>query len=101
MSLDDFVIAIERQDPVSEMNPHWRPQHINVMTSLIRYDHIGRIETFAADLEIIRKAADLPAVPVEARNVAEVRRVDILADRPDLEERVRAIYAGDFEIFGY
>ena len=101
VSLDDFVTAIERQDPVREMNPHWRPQHINVMTSLIRYDHIGRVETFATDLEIIRKAADLPAVPVEARNVAGARRVDILADRPDLEERVRAIYAGDFEIFGY
>ncbi|MDZ5623106.1 sulfotransferase family protein [Nocardioides sp. HM23] len=101
VSLDDFVTALERQDPVREMNPHWRPQHINVMASLIRYDHIGRIETFAADLETIREAAGLPAVPVAARNVTGTRRVDLLADRPDLEERVRAIYADDFEIFGY
>jgi len=101
VSLDDFVTAIEQQDPVSEMNPHWRPQHINVMTSLIQYDHIGRIETFATDIEIISKAADLPPVPIEARNVAETRRIDIFADRPDLEERIRAIYAEDFETFGY
>lgn len=101
VSLDDFVSAVERQDPVREMNPHWRPQHINVMASLIRYDHVGRIETFATDLETIRKAAGLPEVPVEARNVRETQRVDVLADRPDLEERVRAIYADDFEIFGY
>jgi hypothetical protein len=101
VSLDDFVTGIERQDPVSEMNPHWRPQHINVMTSLIRYDHIGRIENFATDLEIIRRGADLPPVPVEVRNVTKTPSDSIFADRPDLEERVRAIYADDFEIFGY
>jgi len=101
VSLDDFVTGIERQDPISEMNPHWRPQHVNVMTSLIQYDHIGRIETFDADLEIIRKAAGLPLVPVEVRNVAKAPIDSIFADRPDLEERVRAIYADDFEIFGY
>lgn len=100
VSLDDFVTGIERQDPIGEMDPHWRPQHINVMTSLITYDHIGRIETFDADLEIIRRAAGLPLVPVEVRNVAK-KPGGILDDRPDLEERVRAIYAKDFEIFGY
>ena len=101
LPFEGFLEAVEQQDPVAEMNPHWRPQHINVMTSLIQYDHIGRIETFATDLETIREAAGLPAVPVEARNVTETRRVDLLADRPDLEERVRAIYSDDFEIFGY
>ncbi|KAA1418525.1 sulfotransferase family protein [Nocardioides humilatus] len=100
VSIDDFVTALERQDPLV-MNPHWRPQHINVMASLIRYDHIGRIETFADDLEVIRAAADLPAVPATARNVRSTKRVDLLADRPDLAERVRAIYAKDLEIFGY
>ena len=102
VSLDDFVTAVERQDPVSEMDPHWRPQHINVMTALIDYDHIGRIETFADDLEAIRRGAGLPDVPVKARNVAKSGgRVDLFADRPDLEERVRAIYAEDYETFGY
>lgn len=101
VSLDDFVAGIEAQDPVGEMDPHWRPQHINVMTSLITYDHIGRVETFDTDLETIRRAAGLPHVPIEVRNVAKQRSDSILADRPDLEERVRAIYAKDFEIFGY
>lgn len=101
VSLDDFVAGIERQDPVGEMDPHWRPQHVNLMMPLVSYDHIGRIETFDTDLEIIRKAADLPHVPVEVRNVAKRPSGSILADRPDLEERVRAIYAEDFEIFGY
>lgn len=101
VSLDDFVTGLERQDPVSEMDPHWRPQHINVMTSLISYDHIGRIETFDTDLEIIRKGAGLPMVPVEVRNVAKRSTDTILTERPDLEERVRAIYAKDFETFGY
>jgi len=101
VSLDEFVAGIEAQDPVGEMDPHWRPQHINVMASLITYDHIGRIETFDADLAVIREGAGLPPVPVEARNVAKRPSAGILADRPDLEERVRAIYAADFETFGY
>ncbi|KAA1426298.1 sulfotransferase family protein [Nocardioides antri] len=101
VSLDEFVTGIERQDPIGEMDPHWRPQHVNLMMPLVSYDHIGRIETFDADLEIIRKAADLPPVPIEVRNVAKKSTDSILADRPDLEERVRAIYAQDFEIFGY
>jgi hypothetical protein len=84
------------------MDPHWRPQHINVMTALIDYDHIGRIETFAGDLEVVRRGAGLPEVPVKARNVARTGgRVDLFADRPDLAERVRAIYAKDYETFGY
>jgi hypothetical protein len=101
VSLDDFVAGIEAQDAKSEMDPHWRPQHVNVMSDLIDYDHVGRIETFDADLAIIQKAADLPPVPVEVRNVAKRPSAGILDDRPDLEERVRAIYARDFEIFGY
>lgn len=102
VTLDDFVAGVERQDPIGEMDPHWRPQHINVMTDLISYDHIGRIETFYDDLETIRKATGLPEVPVEVRNRAKGDAVaDTFTDRPDLEERVRAIYARDFEIFGY
>lgn len=101
VSLDDFVAAMEVQDPMREMNPHWRPQHLNVMTDLIDYDHIGRIETFDTDLEVIRRAAGLPHVPVEVRNVRARPGTGILDDRPDLEERVRAIYARDFELFGY
>ncbi|MEZ0578832.1 sulfotransferase family protein [Nocardioides sp. MH1] len=101
VSLDDFVLALERQDPVTEMNPHWRPQHVNVMADLIHYDQVGRIESFAQDLEVIREAAGLPDVPVQARNVKATPREDVLAGRPDLEERVRAIYAGDYERFGY
>lgn len=101
VSIEDFISAIERQDPLTAMDPHWRPQHINVMTDLVDYDHIGRIETFADDLEHIRVAAGLPLVPVEARNVARRAPDDLLASRPDLEERVRALYARDYELFGY
>lgn len=101
ISLDDFVAAVEAQDPVAEMDPHWRPQHVNVMASLITYDHVGRIETFDEDLDTIRKAAGLPSVPVEVRNVAKRSNAGALAERPDLEERVRAVYARDFELYGY
>lgn len=101
VSVAEFVTAIERQDPVAEMDQHWRPQYVNLMMPLVSYDHIGRVETLGADLEIIRTAAGLPHVPVESRNVARRQFDSVLADRPDLVERVRAVYAKDYEAFGY
>lgn len=52
ISFEEFVSAIERQDPVGEMDPHWRPQHVNLMHPVISYDLVGRVETFDADLEL-------------------------------------------------
>ena len=34
----------------AEMNPHWRPQHVNLMHPVVTYDRVGRLENFDADL---------------------------------------------------
>jgi hypothetical protein len=84
------------------MDPHWRPQHVNLMHPLVSYDHVGRLETFAADLEHIRAAAGLPHVPLEVRNTSRQASSDSVFDgRPDLVRRVERIYATDFELYGY
>jgi hypothetical protein len=103
VSFEEFLGAVERQDPVSEMDPHWRPQHVNLLHPVITYDHVGRLESFDVDLERIREEAGLPHVPVEAKNVSRnSKRSDSAYDgRPDLVRRVAQLYAKDFELYGY
>lgn len=98
VSFEDFLSVLERQDPAA-MDPHWRPQCINVALDKIDYDYIGRVENFDADWARVRREAGLPHVPVAHRN-RQPSFVDV-SDRPDIRRRVEAIYACDFEAFGY
>lgn len=101
-SFEEFLGAVEQQDPIIEMDPHWRPQSVNLLHPLVTYDHVGHLETFAADLEHIREEAGLPVVPVESRNVSRRQRTEsAYDDRPDLVRRVEELYAKDFELYGY
>jgi hypothetical protein len=102
LSFEQFLNIVEQQDPVSEMDPHWRPQHVNLLHPLVTYDYVGRLENFAAELEHIREAAGLPHVPLEVRNTSRRTVTDSVYDgRPDLVRRVERLYATDFELYGY
>jgi Sulfotransferase family len=102
LSFEQFLAALEQQDPATEMDPHWRPQHVNLMHPLIEYDRIGKVETFDADLAKIREEAGVREVPMEKRNVRRTADDDSMYDgRPDLERRVREIFATDFDLYGY
>ena len=102
VSFEQFLTAVEHQDPLSEMDPHWRPQHINLMHPLVTYDRVGRLEDFDAELEIIREEAGLPQVPHQVRNPSKKKASDsVFANRPDLLRRVEQIYAEDMELYGY
>jgi hypothetical protein len=101
LTFDRFLSALEQQEPLT-MNPHWRPQHLNLMHPVVHYDHVGRLETFDSDLARIREEARLPEVPLQVRNAS--RRPDresVYDGRPDLVRRAEAIYAQDYEIYGY
>lgn len=99
LTFDQFVAALEAQKPI-RMDPHWRPQHLNLMHPLIEYDFVGRLETFDADLERVREATGLPDVPVPMRNRTK-RDGSLFDGRPGLLDKVRNIYATDFELYGY
>ena len=102
LSFEQFLAGLEQQDPVTEMDPHWRPQHVNLMHPLIEYDRIGKLETFDADLAKIREEAGIREVPLEKHNVRRMNDHDSVYDgRPDLERRFREISATDFELYGY
>ncbi|MFN8190324.1 MAG: sulfotransferase family protein [Nocardioidaceae bacterium] len=101
IAFEAFLDLIEQQDPLTEMDPHWRPQHVNLLHPLVHYDRIGRLESFADDLDLISQEAGLPPVPRETRNTTRSREASVYDGRPDLVARVQALYALDFELYGY
>lgn len=102
VSFEEFLEAVERQDPLTEMDRHWRPQHLNLLHPLVTLDHVGRLETFEQDLARITEAVGLDPVPVESRNVSpRTSRESVYAGRPDLVSRVERLYATDMELYGY
>ena len=101
LTFEQFVTAMEQQDPLTEMDEHWRPQHLNLMHPVVDYDFIGRLERFDADLATVRERAGIPDVPVTIPNAHKTGQPDPYEGRPDLVRRVQAIYAQDLEIYGY
>lgn len=101
-TFEQFLDAVEQQDPVSGMDPHWRPQHVNLMHPTVHYDRVGRLESFDADLAQIREESGLPDVPYRTRNASSGgRRSSVFDGRPELLARVEQLYATDLELYGY
>jgi hypothetical protein len=98
-TFEQFITALEEQEP-RRMDPHWRPQHLNLMHPLIEYDFIGRLENFEADLERVREATGMPVIPIQVRNARPPTK-SLFDGRPDLLRRARDIYAGDLELYRY
>ncbi|MGH3506991.1 MAG: sulfotransferase family protein [Nocardioidaceae bacterium] len=103
VSFEQFLAAVERQDPLTEMDPHWRPQHLNLLHPLVSLDCVGRLESFEADLERIRLEAGLPRMPADTKNAAPARQTadSVYDGRPDLRRRVETLFAVDMELYGY
>lgn len=100
-SFEEFLTVVEGQDPVTEMDPHWRPQHLTLMHPMVTYDRIGRLENIEADLALVRAEAGLPDLPLPHRNRGSGTGASVYDGRPDLVSRATALYAHDFELYGY
>ena len=100
ITFEEFLRAVEQQAPL-EMDIHWRPQHLMLMHPVFTFDMLGRLERFDEDIDELRRRLDLPRLPVHSRNVRRDDRPSAYEGRPDLVERVRAIYAQDLELYGY
>lgn len=99
VTFDHFLASLEAT-VAADWNAHWRPQHLITMQGLVDYDAIGRVESLEADLARIREEAGLPEVPVDSRNRFPLVE-DPRSGRPDLQRRIEALYAEDYELFGY
>lgn len=106
VSFPEFVRTICAQKPFDQNN-HWRLQVSEIALSAIRYDFIGRQESFAKDMATIwsKVAPGHPAPDFAAANKApsitsaEKRLTEFYT--PELADMVRTAYREDFEAFGY
>lgn len=94
--------AVQQSD--YEMDPHWRPQVRQLMLDRIRYDFVGRIESFDRDLERLDGLLEgrvRPCYTLRVRHATGARA--LLRQHYDKATRrlVRERYAEDFEALGY
>lgn len=99
VSFEQFVESLEVQDPI-RMDPHWRPQNLNLMHPVLAYDFVGRLETFDADLAKVREATGMPDVPLIVRNKT-AHDNSLLRDNPRLRRRLEVVYSTDMELYRY
>lgn len=104
VSFKDFLELL-KTGAIEEKNwdQHWRTQFTLVRPDLIKYDLVGKLETFDdsyAELKVLLKDKidDYRTIAPHKTNAA-----DILDDHytPDLRAIVADLYAKDFEYFGY
>lgn len=101
-TFEQFLDAVERQDPLTDMDPHWRPQHLNLLHPYVTFDRVGHLESFQSDLDRICEESGLPLLPAEPRNRSQRRKTRSVYDgRPGLLRRVEELYATDMELYGY
>jgi len=100
VSFEEFMTVISAQPPL-ELNPHWRPQVLNLGLEALNYDFVGRVENLTDDMRFLCETLHLPSYRIRKRNAkshgAEVDSV-ITSRARDLAAQ---LYAEDYKAFGY
>ena len=99
-SFEDFVRAVCNQ-PTAKQNAHWRLQTMNLSVGGLRFDFVGKVESFSRDWQELSTLTGLPAEAHFAGKRSDSSIKDTLEFFPDLISAVRESYAPDFERFGY
>ncbi len=103
VSFDAFVEILAGVQP-EEQDPHWRPQHLNLLHPFVRPNLIGDLEALDRLLPEVLDRLFPGRARVEPvhMNKTTARQVwsELLADKATLG-RVVDIYAGDFAAYGY
>lgn len=99
VSPEEFISVIEKQNPY-EMNPHWRPQNINLFNSVIKMNFIGRLENFDRDMKLLSEFTGIRYEEPIIKNKSKADKI-ILSGRKDLILRIEKIYEKDYDVYGY
>ena len=104
VSFVQFLRAVAEQPP-GEMDIHWAPQHFLLSLQQVRYDFLGRFESFHADLRRMIDAVGLaaPESLLQQRTAHATGAGSRLQEFYDDEALalVRDIYRDDFATLGY
>jgi dermatan 4-sulfotransferase 1 len=100
----EFVGAVTDQT-IEAMDPHWRVQYYQTFQDTVRYDFVGRLETFVDDLAFVCRQIGIDFDKWYRR---EATQYDTNADdrlgnfyTRELKNAVYLKYKMDFDHFGY
>ena len=97
-NFENFVGYVDSIN-VDTCNRHLRSQ--NSVIDLNNIDYLGRMETFADDLQYIFQRLELDTTAIKSRNVTSDRKPYQQYYSSELAEQVARIYRKDVQIFGY
>ena len=104
-NFDIFLDYIAHSFEVDRLNTdsHWRLQVDNIAWRDIRFDYVGRVENYEADIAHVFDAGGAPGFPPDTllnarHNRSAAARTDVT---PAQRSRIRQLYAPDYEAFGY
>ena len=106
---DDRIAFVEflrivARTPDDRMDPHWRPQSVNLAPAVVPYNFIGSLENFEADLRhILRRIFPDHEMPIKDFKPHHTGAADQLSHYYGQEELrlTQSIYARDFAELGY
>jgi hypothetical protein len=103
IDFDEFIHAVSLQS-IKEMDKHWRPQFYQLFGGLIKFDYIGKVETFKDDLIAIDKYLKGKLLKNHEnvlwhKTEAKRKIKDFYDDQ--IAKKVVNLYSVDFEHFGY
>lgn len=97
----DYVRYQLETDPAHEVDAHWRPQVDFIKPAVFQPTLTGRMEAFDTFLRGLQERFDIPtAVAPPAENVQKRGGKDGWEDR-ETRALCEALYAADYESFGY
>jgi Sulfotransferase family len=98
----DYVAASMEVSPV-RTDRHWRQQVLNLGQPDFRLHFVGRLESMRADLQKVNELAKIDLAPAESLSQDHRNRSGKSDFQPTYDQirRIEALYATDFEAFGY
>jgi len=101
ISFLEFLKILEKIPPVN-MNPHFRPQYINICYPLVNYDFIGKFENFNEDLiKVLSKFFEKIQISVVDHHKTKANYKLKKFYNLEAIKLVQRIYAQDFLYFDY
>lgn len=98
----DYVAATFEMDRFNT-DSHWRLQTDNIAYTHLRFDFIGRVERYEDDIRTVFDRGGAPGFPPEALLARRFNQSGqaTTAVTPAQRTRIEALYAPDYEAFGY
>lgn len=102
-SFAEFIDTVKKI-PDNTRDKHWRTQFSLTMKNFVRYDYIGKIERFNADVTKIQSISGISFQGIKEfsphKTEAKSKMDNYYSDK-DARDTVLDIYSKDFEVFGY